>query len=141
MWETYLLISLVTMCIVHTVTHERIFKPLRDRLGGKETWRGYLISCPYCFSHWVAFILVPLFGFRLLVIPWEWGVANAILEWFFNSILVVILAAFIRMAFFSIDDLVGVFRRQERLQDVELEEHTEELQRRRSTNQTQNRQE
>lgn len=135
MWAEYLLISLVTMCIVHTVSNERIFKPLRDRLGGKETWRGYLISCPYCFSHWVAFVLVPLFGFRLLVIPHEWGIVTAILEWFFNSLLVVILAAFIRMAFFSIDDLVGVFRRQEKLQEVEYEEHAEELERRRSQRQ------
>ncbi len=129
MWEKYLLISLVTMCIVHTVTQERIFKPLRDKLGGKETWRGYLISCPYCFSHWVAFVLVPLFGLRLLEIPWNWGLAASVLEWFFNSILVVILAAFIRMAFFSIDDLVGVFRRQERLQEEELRkrEHEEDM--------------
>lgn len=121
MWERYLLLSLAVMCIANTVSRERLFKPLRDRLGGKETWRGYLLTCPYCLSHWLAFVLVPVFDLRLLTVPHDWPVAAPVLDWFFNSILVVIGAAFIRMIFFSFDDLVGVFRRFERIEDVELD--------------------
>ncbi len=121
MWAKYLLLSLVVMCIANTITHERLFAPFRRWLGGKETWRGYLFTCPYCLSHWLSFVLVPLFDFRLLRVPWNWGAGAWVVDWFFNSILVVILAAFIRMVFFSIDDLVGVFRRYERLQDEEIE--------------------
>src|SRR5690606_31717031 len=97
-----------------------VFQPLRDRLGGKETWLGYLITCPYCLSHWLAFALVPLFELKLLVIPHNWPIAAPVLEWFFNSILVVMAAAFMRMLFFSIDDLVGVFRRFERIEEDEI---------------------
>jgi hypothetical protein len=121
MWERYFLVSLAVMCIANTVSRERIFKPLRARLGGKDTWAGYLISCPYCLSHWLAFALVPLFDLRLLTIPYEWPIVKPALEWFFNSILVVIAAAFLRMIFFSIDDLVGVFRRFERIEEDEIE--------------------
>ena len=44
----------------HTIARERIFAPLRRKLAGNDTWLGYLVSCPYCVSHWVAFIVVPL---------------------------------------------------------------------------------
>src|SRR4051794_20336612 len=37
-WGRLLAIALVTMGISHTIARERIFAPLRDRLGGKETW-------------------------------------------------------------------------------------------------------
>src|SRR5262245_390949 len=40
------LLSLVVMGLAHTVTRERLFEPLRRRAGGKETWLGYLVSCP-----------------------------------------------------------------------------------------------
>ena len=115
MWERWLLVSLVVMCVTNTITQEQLFDPLRRRLGGKDTWLGYLCCCPYCLSHSLAFLLVPLFGLKVLTIPHDWGFATAALEWFFNSILVVVLAAFIRMFFYSIDDLVGVLRvRQEK---------------------------
>lgn len=121
MWERFVLLSLAVMCIANTVSRERLFKPLRDRIGGKETWRGYLLTCPYCLSHWLAFVFVPIFDLRLLTVPHDWPVVAPVLEWFFNSILVVIGAAFVRMIFFSFDDLVGVFRRFERIEEVELD--------------------
>lgn len=121
MWERFFLVSLAVMCIANTISRERIFKPVRDKLGGKDTWAGYLISCPYCLSHWLAFGMVPLFDMRILTIPHDWPVAAPVLEWFFNAILVVMAAAFLRMLFFSIDDLVGVFRRFERIEEDEIQ--------------------
>jgi hypothetical protein len=53
-------VSAVVMGLSQTLTRERIFEPLRTRLGGKRTWLGYLVSCPYCASHGIAFVLVPL---------------------------------------------------------------------------------
>ena len=71
-WQL-LAVSLVVMGLSHTIARERIFQPLRARLGGKDTWLGYLISCPYCVSHWIAFILVPLTGtYAVNVVP-RWG--------------------------------------------------------------------
>ena len=43
-----LAVSLIVMGLSHTIARERIFEPLRLRLGGKETWLGYMVSCPYC---------------------------------------------------------------------------------------------
>src|SRR5689334_21624818 len=57
-----LAISAIVMGLAHTVANERLFLPLRRRLGGRETWLGYLVSCPYCASHWFAFAIVPLTG-------------------------------------------------------------------------------
>lgn len=33
-----------------TITKARVFAPLRQRARG---WLGYLLSCPYCASHWL----------------------------------------------------------------------------------------
>ncbi|MGZ6133025.1 MAG: hypothetical protein ACXWK9_01135 [Myxococcaceae bacterium] len=44
-------LSAVVMGIAQTLTRERMFESLRQRLGGNETWLGYLVSCPYCASH------------------------------------------------------------------------------------------
>lgn len=121
MWEKYLLVSLVVMCLAHTITQEAIFRALRDWLGGRSTWCGYLICCPYCFTHWLAFVLTPLFGLKLLSVSYDWGPANTVLDWFFNSVLVVILAAFIRMVFYAIDYRVGVFRTTQEKQEREVQ--------------------
>lgn len=67
-WQL-LLVSLFVMGIAQTIAKERIFAPLRSRLGGVETWAGYLVSCPYCVSHWVAFVVVPLTGTYAIVVP------------------------------------------------------------------------
>jgi hypothetical protein len=91
-----LLVSLVVMGMSQTIAKERIFAPLRDRLGGKETWLGYLISCPYCVSHWLAFVMVPLTGAYALTIAPRWPVVAPLLDWFLSSILVTVIAAFVR---------------------------------------------
>ena len=100
------------MGLSHTVAKERLFAPLRDRLGGKETWAGYLVSCPYCLSHWLAFVLVPLVGVYPIRLAVDWGRATRILEWFLASILVTVIAAFLRVAFWWIDETQALVRKQ-----------------------------
>ena len=41
-----LALSAVVMGIAQTVTRERLFESLRNRLGGQDSWLGYLVSCP-----------------------------------------------------------------------------------------------
>src|SRR4051794_36030173 len=98
-----MMVSAVVMCLSYTITKERIFAPLRERLGGKDTFFGYLFSCPYCTSHWIAFALVPLTGAYYLQVPYHWGWASSVLSWFLSSILVTMIAAFLRVAFFFVD--------------------------------------
>ncbi len=127
-WQL-LLVSALVMGMAHTIARERIFRPLRDRLGGKETWGGYFVSCPYCVSHWVAFLVVPLTGTYPIDVPHDLGVVTPILEWFFASLLVAVIAAFLRVGFYFIDETQGLVKRRQRyVEDAakELEEEIEE---------------
>src|SRR4051812_50035002 len=98
------LVSAVVMGLSHTIAREKVFAPIRDRLGGMETWPGYLVSCPYCASHWLAFILVPLTGAYGIHVAPRWPVISPALDWFLSSILVTVIAAGLRGGFFLGDE-------------------------------------
>ena len=119
-WKV-LTVSLVVMGLSHTIARERLFAPLRQALGGPETWLGYLVSCPYCVSHWVAFVLVPLTGtYAIEVVP-GWGPASALLRWLLSSVLVTAVAAFLRVAFYFVDETQGLARRRQRTAEEQLD--------------------
>lgn len=107
-------VSLVVMGIAHTIARERLFAPLRERLGGPDSWLGYMVSCPYCLSHWLAFVLVPLTGTYAVQIPYDWGFLTTLARWFLSSILVTVIAAFFRIGFYFIDEGQGLLRRRQR---------------------------
>jgi hypothetical protein len=113
-------VSLIVMGIAHTISRERLFAPIRSRCGGTDTWLGYLISCPYCASHWIAFVLVPLTGTYPVEIPYDWGFFTSILRWFLASILVTVIAAFFRIGFYFIDEGQGLIRRRKNGTRVDL---------------------
>ena len=113
-------VSMIVMGVAQTLTKERIFAPLRDRLGGKDTWFGYLCSCPYCASHWIAFVVVPITGTFVVDVPWQWGVLSSILRWFLSSILVATTSAFFRIVFMFVDESQGLLRRREKEEDLAL---------------------
>ena len=48
-------LALANAAITITVVSSKLFRPLRDALKGK--FLGELVSCPYCFSHYPAFML------------------------------------------------------------------------------------
>ncbi|HEY2030772.1 MAG TPA: DUF1360 domain-containing protein [Myxococcales bacterium] len=120
------LVSAVTMGLSHTLARERIFEPLRTRCGGMSTWRGYLLSCPYCASHWVAFVLVPLtgaYGIRVAIgVPY----LTPILNWFLSSILVTVIAAMLRVVFYFVDEEQRLLKTQKRAAQAHAE-HEERL--------------
>lgn len=110
-------VAAVVMGLAQTIAKEKVFEPLRTALGGKETWLGYLVSCPYCVSHWLAFVLVPLTGaYHVRVAP-RWGIASSILDWFLSSILVVVVAAFLRVGFWLVDESQGLVRRRQKTEE------------------------
>ncbi len=115
-------VSAVVMCLAHTIAREKIGEPLRRRLGGKETWAGYLVSCPYCVSHWIAFLVVPLCGAEVVHVAPRWPVVSPLLDWFLSCILVVAIAAFLRVTFYFVDETQGLVRRRQRLVDEEVHE-------------------
>jgi hypothetical protein len=118
-WSRVLALSLVVMGMAHTITRERIFAPLRARAGGSDSWLGYLLSCPYCTSHWLAFLLVPLTGVYGIEVAARWGMVSSVLRWLLSSVLVAVLAAFLRVIFYFVDETQGLVRRQQKSVDEE----------------------
>jgi uncharacterized membrane protein len=120
-------VSLIVMGLSHTVARERICEPLRARLGGKDTWLGYLVSCPYCVSHWIAFVLVPITGTYVVDVAARLGPIGGVLRWLLSSILVAVLAAFLRVIFYFVDETQGLVKRRQR--SVEEETATRKVER------------
>jgi hypothetical protein len=74
-----LVLSLVVACVAWTVTHEEIFREPREYCSRRAQADPrpilrkafYVVTCEYCFSHWVALGVVALMRFRLLVTDWR----------------------------------------------------------------------
>ena len=72
-------------CVAWTVTHEEVFKELREWCSAKsercprlyQRKFFYLFTCEYCFSHYVAAAAVLATGYRLLLPDWR----GAIIGW------------------------------------------------------------
>lgn len=112
-------VSAVVMGISQTIAKERICAPIRERLGGMDTWFGYLLSCPYCISHYVAFALVPLTGtYPIHVVVGGW--VGGVLSWFLSAILLTVIAAFFRVLFWFVDEAQGLVRRRQRSEEEEI---------------------
>lgn len=88
-----ILIALPVACVAWTVTHETIFKEIRDycvkwsqdssTLFKRKFF--YLFTCEYCFSHYVAFFFLIITDFRLLYEDWRGSlIAFFALVWIAN---------------------------------------------------------
>lgn len=74
-----LILPIPIASISWTVTHEEIFRELRDycthksqncdRLLRRKFF--YVLTCEYCFSHWVTLAFVIMTGFHLLLDDWR----------------------------------------------------------------------
>ncbi|MFL5309657.1 MAG: hypothetical protein ACJ79H_04295 [Myxococcales bacterium] len=117
-----LLVSAVVMGLSHTIAREKLFDPVRRACGGMSTWRGYLLSCPYCASHWLAFVLVPLTGTYLIRVVPRWGSVSGVLDWFLSSILVTVLAAFLRVGFYFVDEGQRLTREKKKATQAEIDD-------------------
>ena len=110
-------VSAVVMGISHTIAKEKICEPIRAKLGGKETWLGYLVSCPYCASHWVAFALVPITGAYFVDVAFDVPVLTWVARWLLSSLLVAVIASFLRVIFYIVDETQGLVRREQKVVD------------------------
>jgi len=77
-------LSFVTAAISFTVTETKIFKPLRQWMKSKSIFLGDLLSCGYCFGHWVAFALTIVYHPRLFTSWWllDYFLTALIIAWF-----------------------------------------------------------
>lgn len=74
-----LILPIPIASISWTVTHEEIFRELRDYCTNKsrncerllKRKFFYVLTCEYCFSHWVTLAFVIMTGFHLLLDDWR----------------------------------------------------------------------
>ncbi|WKZ19037.1 MAG: hypothetical protein QY310_00380 [Candidatus Jettenia sp. CY-1] len=85
--EKIIYLSFVTASISFAVTETKLFLPLREWMKGKNSFFGRLLSCGYCFGHWIACVLVALYRPRLFE---SW----CLLDYFFTALIITWLAAF-----------------------------------------------
>ncbi len=89
-----LILAVPVACISWTVTHEEIFREPRDFCIAKSrTCRRlferkifYLFTCEYCFSHYVAALVLLVTRFKLLFNDWRgYSIAFFALVWVANQ--------------------------------------------------------
>lgn len=66
-------------------------------------------------------MIVPLTGAYYVDVPHEWGFVRDALRWFLSSILVVVVAAFLRVMFYFVDETQGLKRRVQKKVEAETE--------------------
>ncbi|MHC4066275.1 MAG: hypothetical protein ACYSUQ_04605 [Planctomycetota bacterium] len=84
MIQQVLLLSLVVASVSFSVTETKLFKPLRERFR-EESLLGRLLSCGYCFGHWVGIALVAIYRPRLFDSWW-------LLDYFLTALVIAWLA-------------------------------------------------
>lgn len=91
-----LVLALPVAAIAWTVTHEELFGEIQDHcVVRSKTARSllarkffYLLTCEYCFSHYVAAGMLVLSGFRLLFDDWRgYFIAWLALVWVANHLI------------------------------------------------------
>lgn len=90
---TLLLLAVPIACVSWTVTHEELFREIREYFE-RRSERGrtvlerkffYLFTCEYCFSHYITVLALWMSGFTLLLPGWRGTVlAGFALVWVAN---------------------------------------------------------
>ena len=74
-----LVLAIPIACVSRTVVFEEIFRELRDWCDQRQQCSRnllarklyYILTCEYCFSHYVTIFFLILTGFRLLIDDWR----------------------------------------------------------------------
>ena len=86
-------LALPVATIAWTVTHEELFKELRDYCVARSEAASspvvkklfLLLTCEYCFSHWVALAMLAMTRFRLIYDDWRgYIISGFALVWIAN---------------------------------------------------------
>lgn len=78
---TCVVLAMVVSGTSYTITGTEIFEPLRRFLVARSKWLGHLISCFYCTSHWITFLLVALY--RPVLVETSFALVNLAISAFF----------------------------------------------------------
>jgi hypothetical protein len=118
------ILAIPIACIAWTVTHEDVFKEIREYCSRKsqkckkliERKFFYLFTCEYCFSHYVTILFLIITKYQLLYAGWRgYLIAGFALVWIAN----------IYMSFFG---FIRVGMKKERAEANIKEEELKEVQ-------------
>lgn len=130
-----LLLALPIACVSWTFTHEELFKEAHDYFITKSKRATtlvarkffYLLTCEYCFSHYVTIAFLAATGFQLLMGGWQgYLIAGFALVWIAN-------------VYMSLYAFLRVDLKKERLQTTKEEKKLEQLSESRPNGDTHNR--
>lgn len=93
------LLAAPVACVSLTLTRSMLFKGFREWVGGRSDFFGELVRCPFCTSHWVAFVACAIFK------PWvvysNIPVLGIVLQFFISSLILVAMAMLIAGAVYK----------------------------------------
>jgi hypothetical protein len=83
---TFAILAAVVACVAWTVTQEEVFREPREACKRKTLACKYLLqrkffylfTCEYCFSHYVAALILVFSGYRLIYV----GMLGSVVTWF-----------------------------------------------------------
>jgi hypothetical protein len=78
-FATLLLLAIPVACVSWTVTHEEVFREIREWFRAQSQAAPllqqrkffYLLTCEYCFSHYIAAAFIALSRFHMLMGGWR----------------------------------------------------------------------
>src|SRR5687768_9303666 len=65
-WSAIAVLALAVSATSVTIGRTAVFAPFRDWFEARSTWIHGLVSCPYCLSHWIAFLLAAWYRPRIV---------------------------------------------------------------------------
>jgi hypothetical protein len=86
---TLIAAAFTSAAISFTITFTGVFKPVRDYISSVHPKAGELIHCPWCFNHYVVFIMLPLGGVPLIPVMSQVGFFSIIFNFFFTAFAII----------------------------------------------------
>ena len=77
----YILVAACAASISFTVTMSGMFESMREWIYNKNEFFGQLITCPYCFGHYVVLVMLLTSNIPLLQVS-SMDLYNALFTWF-----------------------------------------------------------
>jgi Protein of unknown function (DUF1360) len=66
MLTLFFIVSLAVFAMSTTIATTPLLDAIRRKAYERSALWGKLVSCPYCLSHWLAAVFVPLSGLKLV---------------------------------------------------------------------------
>jgi hypothetical protein len=115
-------LAIPVACVAWTITHEEVFREPREfcvrRSERCRHWYQrkffYLLTCEYCFSHYVSAAFLAITGYRLLLPGWRgFVIAGFALVWVSNQYM----SVFNRLRLDIKDERINIQVKEEHLDD------------------------